>query len=131
MLRSRRDGAQRAAPLHLLICGIDLASRGKITGQIMSAPNTFESGGTPVACSGATGAAGAAASSRAGYFRWVICTLLLLGVTKNYMDRQVLGLLKPTLQQDLGWNEIDYSNLVFAFQAARALGMVVVRTIDG
>src|ERR1700684_1385174 len=61
-----------------------------------------------------------------GHFRWVICTLLLFGVTKNYMDRQVLGVLKTTLQHDLGWNEIDYSNLVFAFQAAYALGMVVV-----
>jgi ACS family hexuronate transporter-like MFS transporter len=70
-------------------------------------------------------------SSRAGYFRWVICALLLAGTTKNYMDRQVLGLLKPTLQHDLGWNEIDYSNLVFAFQAAYALGMVLVgRLID-
>jgi MFS transporter, ACS family, hexuronate transporter len=68
----------------------------------------------------------AAVSSRAGYFRWVICALLLVGITKNYMDRQVLGLLKPTLQQEFGWNEIDYSNLVFAFQAAYALGMVLV-----
>src|SRR6201997_2541022 len=72
-----------------------------------------------------------APSSRAGYFRWVICTLLLCGVTKNYMDRQVLGVLKTTLQHNLGWNEIDYSNLVFAFQAAYACGMVVVgRFID-
>ncbi|HEX4379093.1 MAG TPA: MFS transporter [Candidatus Acidoferrum sp.] len=77
------------------------------------------------------GAAMAAVSSRAGYFRWVICGLLLIGITKNYMDRQVLGLLKPTLQQEFGWNEIDYSNLVFAFQAAYALGMVLVgRLID-
>src|SRR5437762_9363389 len=68
----------------------------------------------------------AAANSRAGYFRWVICTLLLLGTTKNYMDRQVLGVLKSTLQHDLGWNEIDYGNLVFAFQAAYAVGMVAV-----
>jgi ACS family hexuronate transporter-like MFS transporter len=67
----------------------------------------------------------------AGNFRWVICTLLLIGVTKNYMDRQVLGVLKTTLQHDLGWNEIDYSNLVFAFQAAYAAGMVLVgRLID-
>jgi MFS transporter, ACS family, hexuronate transporter len=66
-----------------------------------------------------------------GHFRWVICTLLLIGVTKNYMDRQVLGVLKTTLQHDLGWNEIDYSNLVLAFQAAYAIGMVVVgRIID-
>jgi MFS transporter, ACS family, hexuronate transporter len=69
--------------------------------------------------------------SRAGYFRWIICALLLLGVTKNYMDRQVLGVLKTTLQHDLGWNEIDYGNLVFAFQAAYAIGMVVVgRIVD-
>ena len=67
----------------------------------------------------------------AGYFRWVICALLLFGTTKNYMDRQVLGMLKTTLQHDLGWNEIDYGNLVFAFQAAYAVGMVVVgRLID-
>jgi len=71
------------------------------------------------------------ASSRAGYFRWVICTLLLFGTTKNYMDRNVLGVLNKTLQHDLGWSEIDYSNLVVAFQAAYALGMVVVgRLID-
>src|SRR5438128_11910230 len=72
-----------------------------------------------------------APSSRAGYFRWVICALLLFGTTKNYMDRQVLGVLKTTLQHDLGWNEIDYSNLVFAFQAAYAVGMLLVgRLID-
>src|SRR6476660_1869932 len=65
-------------------------------------------------------------SSRAGYFRWVICTLLLLGTTKNYMDRQVLGVLKTTLQRDLGWNEIQYANLVTAFQGAYAVGMLAV-----
>lgn len=47
------------------------------------------------------------------------------------MDRQVLGVLKTTLQHDLGWNEIDYGHLVFAFQAAYAVGMFVVgRLID-
>src|SRR6267154_1109396 len=69
--------------------------------------------------------------SRPGYFRWVICGLLLLGTTKNYMDRWVLSALKTTLQHDLGWNEINYSNVVFAFQAAYAVGMLVVgRFID-
>jgi ACS family hexuronate transporter-like MFS transporter len=62
----------------------------------------------------------------AGKFRWVICAVLFLGISKNYMDRQVLGVLKATLQHDLGWNEIDYSNLVFAFQAAYAVGLLVV-----
>ena len=67
----------------------------------------------------------------AGNFRWVICGLLFFGVTKNYMDRQVLGVLKGPLQREFGWNEIDYGNLVFAFQAAYALGMIFVgRLID-
>jgi MFS transporter, ACS family, hexuronate transporter len=71
------------------------------------------------------------AANPIGRFRWVICALLLFGVTKNYMDRQVLGVLKTTLQSELHWNEIDYSNLVFAFQAAYAIGMLVVgRVID-
>ncbi len=65
-------------------------------------------------------------SSHTGYFRWVICTLLLFGTTNNYMDRNVLSVLNKTLQHDLGWSEIDYSNLVVAFQAAYALGLVVV-----
>jgi ACS family hexuronate transporter-like MFS transporter len=70
-------------------------------------------------------------SSRIGYFRWVICALLLFGTTKNYMDRQVLGILKDTLQHDFGWNEIDYGNLVSAFQIAYAVGMLLVgRLID-
>ena len=71
------------------------------------------------------------APSPSGYFRWIICTLLLLGVTKNYMDRQVLGVLKTTLQHNFGWNEIDFGNLVFAFQAAYAAGMLLVgRLVD-
>jgi MFS transporter, ACS family, aldohexuronate transporter len=68
---------------------------------------------------------------QAGNFRWVICTLLLFGVTKNYMDRQVLGVLKTTLQHNFGWTETDYGNLVAIFQGAYAVGMIVVgRLID-
>jgi len=73
----------------------------------------------------------ASGPSHPGYFRWVICGLLLLGTTKNYMDRWVLSALKTTLQHDLGWNEINYSNVVFAFQAAYAVGMLAAgRFID-
>ena len=61
-----------------------------------------------------------------GRFRWIICAVLFFGITKNYMDRQVLGVLKTTLQHDFAWNEIDYSNLVFAFQAAYAFGMLAM-----
>lgn len=71
-------------------------------------------------------AAGVKVSSRVGYFRWVICALLLLGVTKNYMDRQVLGVLKTTLMHDFRWSEIDYAKLVKAFQIAYAVGMVTM-----
>ena len=78
-----------------------------------------------------SGIANSLAKSGVGYFRWVICGLLLLGTTKNYMDRWVLSALKTTLQHDLGWSEINYSNIVLAFQAAYALGMLVVgRFID-
>jgi MFS transporter, ACS family, hexuronate transporter len=71
------------------------------------------------------------ASLLAGRYRWLICGLLFLGVTKNYMDRQVLGVLKGPLQHQLGWNEVDYGNLVFVFQAAYAVGMIAMgRVID-
>lgn len=60
-----------------------------------------------------------------GGFRWTICALLFLAATINYVDRQVIGILKPTLQAQFGWNEIDYSNIVFAFQFAYAIGMMV------
>jgi ACS family hexuronate transporter-like MFS transporter len=72
-----------------------------------------------------------AVSSSAGHFRWVICALLLFGTTKNYMDRNVLGVLNKTLQHDLGWSEVDFSNLVIAFQLAYAAGMLFTgRLID-
>jgi len=57
-----------------------------------------------------------------GSYRWRICALLFFATTINYMDRQVISILKPTLMHDLGWNEIDYSNVVFAFQCAYAIG---------
>jgi MFS transporter, ACS family, hexuronate transporter len=85
----------------------------------------------PTASSHGQGRATARGAFFSGRFRWVICAVLFIGISKNYMDRQVLGVLKATLQHDLGWNEIDYSNLVFAFQAAYAVGMLVVgRFID-
>jgi ACS family hexuronate transporter-like MFS transporter len=66
-----------------------------------------------------------------GYYRWTICALLFFATTINYIDRQVLGILAPDLQREIGWNEIDYGNIVMAFQAAYALGMVVIgRLLD-
>jgi len=60
-----------------------------------------------------------------GRYRWVICGLLFVATTINYVDRQVIGLLKPTLQNEFGWTEIDYANIVLAFQLAYAIGLVV------
>lgn len=63
--------------------------------------------------------------------RWVVCALLFFATTVNYIDRQVIGLLKPTLSDEFGWSEQDYADIVFAFQAAYAIGLVSVgRLID-
>lgn len=59
----------------------------------------------------------------AGNVRWVICALLFFAAAINYVDRQVIGLLKPTLQAELNWSELDYGNIVKAFQLAYMFGM--------
>ena len=53
----------------------------------------------------ASAAAPSPARGRAGHYRWVICALLFFGTTINYIDRQVIGILKPTLVQQLGWHD--------------------------
>jgi ACS family hexuronate transporter-like MFS transporter len=61
----------------------------------------------------------------------VICALLFLATTINYIDRQVLGILAPDLQQRIGWSEVEYGYIVTAFQGAYALGMLIVgRLLD-
>src|SRR5689334_3389732 len=66
-----------------------------------------------------------------GRYRWTICALLFFGTTMNYVDRQVLGLLAPELQIKIGWNEIQYGYIVTAFQAAYAIGLLLMgRLID-
>lgn len=64
-------------------------------------------------------------SQPVGKYRWIICALLFFATTVNYIDRQVIGLLKPTLEQDFGWTETDYGNIVMAFSAAYALGLLL------
>jgi ACS family hexuronate transporter-like MFS transporter len=66
---------------------------------------------------------------RIGRFRWVICALLFFAATINYVDRQVLSILAPDLQRSIGWSEIDYSNIVFAFQIAYALMFLVTGSL--
>ena len=66
-----------------------------------------------------------------GHFRWVVCALLFFAATINYIDRQVIGILKPTLQTEFGWSEIDYADIVFAFQLAYAIGLLLAgRIVD-
>jgi ACS family hexuronate transporter-like MFS transporter len=73
----------------------------------------------------------ATAAAGVGRYRWRICALLFFATTINYVDRQVLGVLAPELQRVIGWNEIQYSNIINAFQAAYALGLLVAgRFID-
>ena len=62
-------------------------------------------------------------AERIGRVRWTVCALLFAATTINYIDRQVLGILAPDLQQQIGWNELQYGYIVSAFQAAYALGL--------
>jgi MFS transporter, ACS family, hexuronate transporter len=57
--------------------------------------------------------------------RWTIVALLFLATTVNYLDRAVLGVLKPVLDLDFGWSQIDYGWMVTAFQATYAVGYVL------
>jgi ACS family hexuronate transporter-like MFS transporter len=70
-------------------------------------------------------------SERIGHVRWTICAMLFAATTINYMDRQVIGILKPTLQASIGMSELDYGYVVDAFQVAYALGLLMAgRFVD-
>ena len=70
-------------------------------------------------------------TSGIGNYRWTICTLIFFATTINYLDRQVIGLLKPDLAKAFNWNETDYANIVTAFQFAYAVGLFFAgRIID-
>lgn len=70
-------------------------------------------------------------TSSIGHYRWTICTLLFFATTINYLDRQVLGLLKPVIETEYNWSEQDYSYIVMAFTATYAIGLVVFgRVVD-
>ena len=70
-----------------------------------------------------TGTADSVAPPKFGY-RWTICALLFAATTINYMDRQTLGILAPTLQRELGWSEQDYGNITSWFSFAYAIGFL-------
>jgi len=59
-----------------------------------------------------------------GKYRWTICALLFFATTINYLDRQVISLLKPALEKNFNWSELDYSNIINAFLFAYGLGLI-------
>jgi len=59
-----------------------------------------------------------------GNYRWTICALLFFATTVNYLDRQVLSLLKPTLEEEFGWSNSDYANIASVFQFVYAISML-------
>ncbi|MBN2697991.1 MAG: MFS transporter [Bacteroidales bacterium] len=70
-------------------------------------------------------------NEKIGKYRWTICALVFFATTINYLDRQVIGILKPVLKDDLGIGEAEYGYIVTAFQMAYAIGMVLAgRIID-
>jgi ACS family hexuronate transporter-like MFS transporter len=64
--------------------------------------------------------------SKAGRYRWLIVAVLFAATTVNYIDRTMLGLLAPVLGDEMRWSENDYGNIVMAFQAAYALGFLLM-----
>jgi ACS family hexuronate transporter-like MFS transporter len=66
---------------------------------------------------------------KVGRRRWLICALLFFAATINYIDRQVIGILKPTLQTEIGWTEVEYSWIVFSFQTAYGIGLLLVGSL--
>ena len=62
---------------------------------------------------------------KVGRYRWTICGLLFFATTINYLDRNILGILAPTLQKEIGWTPIEYGYIGTTFQAAYAIGLAL------
>jgi ACS family hexuronate transporter-like MFS transporter len=58
-------------------------------------------------------------------YRWLIVTLLFLGTVINYLDRQIIGLLKPSLEMEFQWTETDFGKIMSAFSFAYAIGLLL------
>src|SRR6185312_6783425 len=71
-----------------------------------------------------SGASVSVSKSKVGSYRWTVCGLLFAATTINYIDRQVLGILAPDLQHEVGWSELDYGRIVIAFQISYAVMML-------
>lgn len=70
-------------------------------------------------------------NNKTGNYRWTICALVFMATTINYLDRQVISLLKSTLSEDLHWNDGDYANIEIAFKLFYSFGMLIAgRVVD-
>lgn len=70
-------------------------------------------------------------NSKIKNYRWLVVCLLFVATTINYLDRQIIGLLKPVLEKEFDWSETDFARIVMAFTAAYAVGLLVSgRIID-
>jgi len=58
-------------------------------------------------------------------YRWIICALLFCATTVNYVDRQILSLLKPILDEQLHWTNAQFGAVNAAFQGAYAIGLLI------
>jgi sugar phosphate permease len=65
------------------------------------------------------------ASAKIKNYRWIIVGLLFTGTVINYLDRQIIGLLKPTLEAEFSWTESDFGKIMSAFSFAYAIGLLV------
>jgi MFS transporter, ACS family, hexuronate transporter len=71
------------------------------------------------------------ATRKWAHLRWYICGLLFYATTVNYMDRMVLGILKPTIASQLHWTDTQYGLINSAFQLGYALMLPIAgRLID-
>lgn len=65
-------------------------------------------------------------NEKVGNYRWTICALVFFATTVNYLDRQVISILKPVLETEIGLGEKEFSYIVMAFQGAYALGLLFI-----
>ena len=71
------------------------------------------------------------AGPQLGRVRWTVCAMLFAATSINYMDRQVIAILKPTLEHSIGMTEVGYGYIVDAFQVAYAIGLLAAgRLVD-
>src|SRR5215218_5744996 len=66
---------------------------------------------------------------RVGRFRWVICGLLFFATTISYIDRQVFGILAPEMKKIFGWTDTNYTDIVFWFEVAYAVGQLLAGSL--